>query len=255
MQGIYKIRNKVNGKYYVGSTQNLEQGLVDRREWLRKNKHYNPHLQNAWNKYGEENFVLEIAEEIEGDNKALLFCEQVYLDEGFAKGVLYNISRTAGGGNLGEEVRQKQSEALTGREITWADKISKARKGQKVSEETKQKISETLTGHEVTEETRAKMSKARKGRKPSDETKDKISKTLTGRKHSEETKKKMRESWNGAENNAQPYPALFNEKTKELIPAGVNFSKMCREFQLSYDKLYEVKEGNTRCTRDGWRLA
>ena len=55
---LYKILNKVNGNWYVGSTISLANRLGTHRKYLRRNKHANSHLQNAYNKYGENNFVL-----------------------------------------------------------------------------------------------------------------------------------------------------------------------------------------------------
>jgi hypothetical protein len=54
ISGIYKIINKINNKYYVGSS-----------------KHINPHLQNAWNKYGQNNFDFVITEECSSNKKVL----------------------------------------------------------------------------------------------------------------------------------------------------------------------------------------
>ena len=59
--GIYCIRNQANKKIYIGSTKN---SFAIRKNkhlcLLRKNAHYNEHLQNAWNYYNEENFSFEI---------------------------------------------------------------------------------------------------------------------------------------------------------------------------------------------------
>lgn len=63
MIGIYKIENKVNGKVYVGQSINIEQRWAGHRSMLRHNHHENQHLQNAWNKYGENNFQFLVVEE------------------------------------------------------------------------------------------------------------------------------------------------------------------------------------------------
>ena len=60
ISGIYKIVNKVNGKYYIGSSANIY-GIPHGRWYqhkmhLRGNWHYNNHLQSAWKKYGESSF-------------------------------------------------------------------------------------------------------------------------------------------------------------------------------------------------------
>lgn len=60
--GIYKIVNAVTGKLYVGRSKNVFRRFKDHKYELRKNKHGNQYLQNAWNKYGEENFMWEVIE-------------------------------------------------------------------------------------------------------------------------------------------------------------------------------------------------
>ena len=60
--GIYQIRNLLDGKIYIGSSKTLYKRLRRHLNNLRKNKHDNQHLQNAFNKYGEANFIFEIIE-------------------------------------------------------------------------------------------------------------------------------------------------------------------------------------------------
>jgi group I intron endonuclease len=98
ISGIYKIINKVNGKYYVGSSkQILEHNgrFYEHKRLLRQNKHINPHLQNAWNRYGEDNFNFVLVENVNELN--LLIVEQKYLDIAkLEKHKCYNISFIAG---------------------------------------------------------------------------------------------------------------------------------------------------------------
>ena len=60
--GIYKITNKINNKCYIGSAISIKNRLVQHKSLLNKNKHFNAHLQSAWNKYGFNNFTFEILE-------------------------------------------------------------------------------------------------------------------------------------------------------------------------------------------------
>lgn len=60
--GIYIIRNTLNDKCYIGQSSNLKARWAKHKNFLKNNKHHNKHLQAAWNKYGEENFVFEILE-------------------------------------------------------------------------------------------------------------------------------------------------------------------------------------------------
>jgi group I intron endonuclease len=60
--GIYAIKNKINGKMYIGSSYNIKQRFTAHKSALKNNNHRNKHLQNAWNKYGEDNFEFIIIE-------------------------------------------------------------------------------------------------------------------------------------------------------------------------------------------------
>jgi group I intron endonuclease len=51
--GVYYILNIINGHCYVGSSAlDLDDRWSQHKSDLRKNKHDNQHLRNAWNKYG-----------------------------------------------------------------------------------------------------------------------------------------------------------------------------------------------------------
>jgi len=60
---IYKITNLLNAKVYIGSSVNIKKRKQSHFRDLRKKKHYNPHLQNSFNKHGIDNFEFEIIEE------------------------------------------------------------------------------------------------------------------------------------------------------------------------------------------------
>ena len=62
MSGIYIIRNKDNGKMYIGQSKNLESRWAQHKTELRANRHPNRYLQGAWNKHGEDAFEFEILE-------------------------------------------------------------------------------------------------------------------------------------------------------------------------------------------------
>ena len=65
-QGVYSIKNRITNNYYIGSTtMSFLKRFHHHLSLLRKNNHKNQYLQNAWNKYGEENFDFSILEEIE----------------------------------------------------------------------------------------------------------------------------------------------------------------------------------------------
>ncbi len=229
MQGIYRILNLVTDKWYVGSAQNIRERWKGHKYNLRNNRD-SKYLQNAFNKYGAKNFILEILKEVKGSYKDLLACEQIYLDEGFALEILYNIARTAGGGDFGPEVNQK--------------------------------ISKTLMGHEVSKETRVKQSKAKLG-KPSgmlgkhhsEETRAKQSKGQTGLKRSDKHCVNLSIALQANECAAKPYPAFYNDKTGEYIPVGINLTRICRERHLNRIVMGHLKRGACIKSQNGWRLA
>lgn len=81
ISGIYKIINKINSKYYVGSSDDILSSrgrFYSHTKLLKRNKHYNKYLQRSWNKYGESNFDFIIIEETQNEN--LLIVEQKYLN-------------------------------------------------------------------------------------------------------------------------------------------------------------------------------
>lgn len=77
--GVYKITNTVNGKFYIGSSNNIKNRWRQHKSSLNDGNHGNVHLQNAWNKYGGQNFEFEILEEC--DQKDQFEREQFYLNE------------------------------------------------------------------------------------------------------------------------------------------------------------------------------
>ncbi len=62
--GIYRITCLSNGKIYIGSATDIRVRWNRHRYDLRKHIHKNHYLQNAWKKYGEEDFVFEVVEEV-----------------------------------------------------------------------------------------------------------------------------------------------------------------------------------------------
>jgi len=78
ISGIYQIVNLINNSKYIGSALKVSLRWNRHKSDLRLVRHPNKHLQNAWNKYGEENFIFEIIEECEKEK--LIEREQFYLD-------------------------------------------------------------------------------------------------------------------------------------------------------------------------------
>ena len=274
--GIYAITNMENGKIYIGSTVDFDGRWREHKRTLCNSTHFNPYLQHAWNKCGEDVFEFGVLEYL-GNLEELALAEQFWIDIYREEGTeLYNIATPGKACMLGrkhsEESRRKMSRSRKGKSSGMLGKkhseeskcrMSKAHKGKKHSEETRQK----MRGKEHSEETKNKIREFRRGKKHSKKTQRKISKNLTGRKRgpaSEETRCRMSVSQKGrkhsketkqkiGEANSKCYPSFINEITGEIIPAGVNLVALCRKRKFGND-LYDVKYGKRRSYK-GWVLA
>lgn len=179
--GIYKIINKVNGKYYVGSSKDIEHRWQEHKNELNKNKHYNDYLQSAWNKYGERSFEFTIVEFTE--NRDLLTVEQKYLTElKTQQNKCYNLNFDAYGGDISEYSKQKIRESNLGRKasVEVKKKLSESHKGIRLSEQTKEKLRIFNKGKILTEEHKRKIGKANSGKKYSLEIKKRMSEIRKG---------------------------------------------------------------------------
>jgi len=110
ISGIYKIINRVNGKYYIGSSRDI---ISFKGRWyhhkylLRKNRHDNILLQRAWNKNGEKNFDFIIEKEVINTNDILLV-EQQYLDKAKKEqNKCYNLNFKAEGSCMRDNIKNK----------------------------------------------------------------------------------------------------------------------------------------------------
>lgn len=60
--GIYIITCSDNKKSYIGQSYNIADRIHMHIYLLRKNMHYNNHMQRSWNKYGEQTFTFGVLE-------------------------------------------------------------------------------------------------------------------------------------------------------------------------------------------------
>ncbi|SRR6266568_437934 len=207
--GIYKITCTANKKIYIGSAVNLQQRKKGHFSCLRRNEHVNKHLQNAWNKYGEQTFIFEVLEYVLP--MSLTAREQYWfkkLKPFDRKG--FNIAREAGstlgykyapetiekmrGMKRSPEARVNISRAALGRKRS-AESIEKSRQGnlgKKQPSEAIEKTRQAQLGHMVSPETREKLRQARLGKKRSPESVKKSADGHRGMKKSPETRERMR---------------------------------------------------------------
>lgn len=105
--GIYQIHNLINNKIYIGSSTDVKQRLRWHKSKLRLNKHNNIHLQNAYNKYGDKNFIFKPI--IVCNEDMLIWYEQRFIDQLKPE---YNINPTAGRIKHLEETKNLLSKKL-----------------------------------------------------------------------------------------------------------------------------------------------
>lgn len=100
MVGIYKITNIKNNKVYIGQSTNIKQRWALHKSELRHKYHENIYLQNAWNKYGEDNFDFSIVEECDNDKDILDDRETFWINyyRSFDRENGYNILIQGGSG-------------------------------------------------------------------------------------------------------------------------------------------------------------
>lgn len=117
---IYVMRNRLDGKRYVGKTVNATKRFWEHRTKLRAGVHANTHLQRAWDKYGEQAFEFEIVEtvRVRGPyDRALSERERYWVKtlNTTSPEVGYNLTRGGDGGVQVPSVRAKMSRAARAR--------------------------------------------------------------------------------------------------------------------------------------------
>ena len=100
VSGVYFIKNRTTGKYYVGSASAAGKHSIVARigqhlSGLRRRKHYNSKLQNSFNKHGESAFVCGVIEECPSTKQALESCENRHIERLDCVKSGYNIAPLA----------------------------------------------------------------------------------------------------------------------------------------------------------------
>jgi group I intron endonuclease len=115
--GVYLITNTISGKVYVGSSTDTKKRWRVHKCQLRKGTHDNPHLQSAWNKYGETAFVFQLLEE----------CGREYLVEREGFWIAhYDAMDPSHGYNLNDATGGATGDSNPMRTPTTAAKVSRA---------------------------------------------------------------------------------------------------------------------------------
>lgn len=208
LSGVYRIRNKVNGKFYIGRSIDINKRFYQHKSALRKGKHGSIYLQRAWDKYGEDNFIFEPLVLCSEDESLIL--EQYVLDN--YKTDLYNVMKYSTGGDTisyhpnREQIRAKISNTLKeiNSKLTFEERVKKyahigpnnGRYGKPVSDHVREAVRKHSLGNQYakgvkrTPEHRALLSKLAKQRTG-------VKNPFYGKKHTEETRRKLSEKQKG----------------------------------------------------------
>jgi group I intron endonuclease len=258
--GIYKITCTANKKIYIGSALNLRARKSNHFSALRRNKHGNPYLQRAWNKYGEQCFTFEVLELVLEINRSAR--EQYWFNrlKPFGhKG--FNVSRDAATPAHTDEVRKKIGDAFRGRKLTpeHREKMRQAShhqsnwRGKKHTPESIEKTRQALIGRKHSPERIEKQRQSMIGRKHSPETREKLRQAnlgKTGSRHTPESLEKLRQA-----NLGRKMPPEAVEKSRQantgrkLSPEHV---EKLRQAQLGKKKSPEAIAKRTE-SRRGWK--
>jgi len=184
MYKLYKITNKVNNKVYIGITsQTLEQRLSIHISHSKNPKYP---IQHAINKYGPENFSIEMLSESENRTYISQLEEPTILQYDSRENG-YNLAIGGIGGNLGPQAANKRLETIKNyspeRRKEYEEKLSKRNLG---------KTKETDAGRKAQSE-KIKGNTFAKGMRHSDDTKNIISQ-VNKKPKSQITRQKMSES-------------------------------------------------------------
>lgn len=251
--GCYNIINKTTGKAYVGISIHIKERWSIHRQYLRKNKHPNNHLQNAWNKYGENNFEFNILEVIDFDynnkdnnyrnaiSEKLDKLEEKYFTKynSTEREYGYNLNGAGLHGIASEETKNKLSKMRQGEGNSFY--------GKKHSEDSKKLMGAAVLDYDGEKNPNY-------GNKWSDEQKEHISKINKGRTlgkhHTNETKQKMSKSHMGSNNGMSKKFKLISPDNIEYIIFG-GLERKLKEFGLCYSSF---KTKNNIRQSKGWVL-
>ena len=275
---IYKITNKSNGKFYIGSTLDFSKRKKKHLKELRLNKHHNIFLQRAYNLYGEDKFIFT-CKEIKIENRLeLQNIEERYINFCWNSKKLYNVSKKGCGGDLvsyhpnNKEIRQKLSIAAKRYYANMTDEkkefFSKMKRGDKNpnyrhkwDDDKKKKASERMkkksengelynaqikgrTYEEIYGEEKAKMLKEKLSEFASSRKGEKNS--FYGKHHTDETKEKISKQRRGkVPKNAKKvfYGGIIYDSANECAKKiGINYLTVCYRARNNIYGFYYIDE-------------
>ena len=257
--GIYRILNLVNKKCYIGQTRNFIKRFSRHRLDLRENKHENQYLQNAWNKYGEENFEFSIIESnIEYERLNELEEYYIYFYNSFTDSNKSGYNLTKGGQKnrgISESTKEKIKKERTGKKLNLSDegRIRKSESMKKLwaeDEVYRNKILNSLIGRPVSDETKEKIRVGNKGKIISEEQKKNHSLKMKGRigpnkgkKYSDEIKQSFSKAQIGSKK-AEGFSWVRFDKTRNKYTTIIHIGNKNNFFGRYSDEILAAQNGD-----------
>jgi group I intron endonuclease len=209
ISGIYCIENLVNGKRYVGQSDNIYRRFKDHLNQLKGNRHKTIDLQNDWNIFGEQNWNFWIVEKCENDQNLRYDMEIYYINE------------------LKSHISQNGYNTSWGGSATF--------KGMIHTEKAKETIRQSRLGTKQSEESNRKNSESNMGEKNG----------FYGKNHSEETKQKMKDNHADVSGENNPsYGKTFNQGRKSKNSTSKYSGVSKRKNKWSVRVQYQGKQMN-----------
>ena len=224
---IYLIKNKANGKCYVGqTTQKLKTRIA--KHVNAANNGSTQLIHKAMRKYGIDSFDITILENC--DNKDLDRLENKMIKT--YRGMVPSGYNLKGGGHSSRYSKESRK------------KMSLAHKGIPLSEEHKRRISQSCKGNigpwkgkKFSKAHRENISKGNSGKKFTEETKLKISKALTGKNNP------MFGKTSGKNPNAKPITLILPNGKLEKFNS---MTDACNKYDLDIRNLSVVAAGRRK---------
>lgn len=206
---IYAIQCKVNNKIYIGQTVNYITRIKYHKNFLSKNKHTNPYLQEDYNKYGIDNFIFYKLEDNVPDNLNLEK-ETYYMNlyGGTNSESVYNVK-----GNFNDD-----NEVYAKSKVAHFNGRYDAFKGHTHTNKSKRQIGKSLK--QAYKDGRHKLAGAVVGDCSGSNN------SFYGRHHTEEVKQKLSEL-------RTKYDETFIQELRHLRMSGMSVASIARKFNMN----------------------
>ena len=269
--GIYKIVNKLNTRFYIGSAKEFKRRYTQHLNSLKKGTHHNKFLQNDFNKCGTDAFVFEVLEVTQGTTLQRRVIEESYLDRLHDNCVVcYNVRKKTlrPRGQWSSSRKEVRAKISAGLKRAWENDLERKKARSELSkkmwstEEYRTWKIQKATGRTNTPKQRQTMSQAALNRKPDTEDTCKIKAVAAQRRFenpeerekmakisrerpppSKETRRKISESNKGKKCSAETRKKI--SKANKGKPASkYSIEKTIERNQKTYNVILIDPEGN-----------